>query len=838
MTRPRIDQPMTTHPPRPVDAARDGPTPARSQFLRSGFARRLGWLVAGIALLAPMVATAQALIHTGVIEPADEGDGDDGDLFGFHVDAGGPTVAISSYGDIDGALGEGTVTLYRRSGGTFLLDGKVRGDFHTRVAPDGASMVTATVSSSDTPWRVYLHRRRSDGRGWDTVQTLQSPNPVSTPSDGFGAALAWDGEVLVVGAPNHSQPLQGQGRAYVYTTDVDGVLLLRDTLLPSNPQANAGFGGAVDVLGDLIAVGSRSATSAQGTGAVHVFKRHPTLLDWTQTANITPPQQADPDQQFGWSLDLADLPASAAGPATRTLYVGAPFFGTGVDDGRVYRFGPGPSGDWAWLDTFVPPPAVGTNNGYGTHVRALGNRVLVQAARQYVSAKVTILERQANGSFAVARTYASATGGDDWLGAGVALAEDGANPILAIGAPLATVGSRATQGAVHVLRRDTQWPTSVAAAERIDSGQSAAGSQYGASLSMDGDAAAVGAPFHHVGANREQGAVYLLRRGADGQWRDDGRVLAPDGSADDFFGIRVALDGDTLAVAAPGDDIGSNSNLGSVYVFVRSGGVWTLQQKLSTCFGINDDVLLGDRGLSLRGDRLIFASPPPQGACLWRRSGSQWTLEQQFGGGDNSALAILSADGERLVVGQSANLGLRIWRHDAGAWTFEEEIVLDGPGTVCCDAVAFDGNRLAVNATRGAPTYSPAVRVFVRNGTTWLPEASLVPSQAAGGPQSGFGGTIALHGDTVLVGAPGGSVTPAFFRFVRGPGGWTEEGRYPMPESVPFNGFGHALALNADSVLVGAYVRDGTTLFSNPREGGVYAYAVPGDAVFSDGFED
>lgn len=828
---------MTTH-LHPAKAARDGSTPAGSRLLPSGLARRPWLLVAGMALLAPAVATAHALIPTGVIEPADNGEGDDGDGFGILIAAGGPTLAVRSANDHDGALGEGTVTLYRRSGGTFLPDGKMRSDFQVAVAPDGGSVATQTFNAGTSPARVSLHRRRSDGLGWDLVQTIQSPNPVSNPSDNFGYALAWDGEVLIVGAPNHSQPLQGQGRAYVYTADASGVLLLRDTLLPSNPQANAAFGWSAAVLGDVVAIGSRSASNAQGTGAVHVFKRQPTLLDWNQTASIAPPQQADPDQGFGFSVALADLPASGAGPATRTLYVGAPFFGNGIADGRVYRYGPSQTSDWAWLDTFQPPPALGSNRAFGTLVRALGDRLAVQAARAYVNAGIVILERQANGAFTAVRTYASEQGGADWFGAGVALVQSATGPALAIGAPLANVGSRAAQGSVHVVSRGAQWPTSMAGAERIDTGQSAAGSQYGASLSIAGDAAAVGAPFQHVGANREQGAVYLLRRGADGRWGDDGRVVAPDGSALDYFGIRVALDGDTLAVAAPGDDIGSNSNLGSVYVFVRSGGVWTLQQKLGTCFGIGDDVLLGDRGLSLRGDRLVFASKPPQGACLWRRSGTLWTLEQQFGGGDNSALALLSTDGERLVVGQSSNYGLRIWRRDADAWVFEEEIVLDGPATVCCDAVAFDGNRLAVNATQGAPTYSPAVRVFVRNGTTWLPEASLVPSLAVGGAQSGFGATVALHGNTVLVGAPGNSVTPAFFRFMRGPGGWTEEGRYALPESVAANGFATALALNADSVLVGAYVRDGTTLFSNPREGGVYAYAVPGDAVFSDGFED
>lgn len=776
------------------------------------------------------------LAYRGAIEPADSGDGDDGDQFGFYLDFGGPTLAASAVGDVDGLLGTRTTTLYRRSGSVFVLDGKVRGlAYGQAVAPDGESVATAiSVNGNGTPpFMVMLYRRRADGLGWAAAQNFLSPS--ASTSDGFGNSFAWDGSVLVVGAQSHSLPNTSgqQGRVYVYSDDGTGNLVPRGGLQAGTSMAGAFFGNAIAILGDTIAVSAPYETTATAQGAVYVFTRHPTLISWSQTAKILPPQ-AGTTQAFGlYGMAMATLPPLNGNPATPTLYVAAVHQAGSA--GRVYRFQPGTPSNWSWVDTFAPPPSLTGAVRYGLWLDALGDHVAI-GSTDPVNVRprsTTVLERQSNGGFSLARTYDDATEGNG-LGV-VTLGGSDAAPLLAVGSPYRDPYSRTDQGAVFTAARGAGgWPATLT--ERIDTGESAADSDYGAALSIAGDAAAVGAPRHHVGSRRDQGMVYLLARDAGGQWTPGARIVAPDGSAGDGFGSRVALDGDTLAVAAPGDDVGGNSNLGSVYVFVRNAGTWSLQQKLGTCFGVTNDVLLADRGLSLHGDRLLFASGPPQGACLYRRSGTQWTLEQQFPGNDNSALAVLAPDGQRLVLGQSAGFALQVWRHDAGAWAFEDEIVLDGPSYVCCDNVAFDGNRLAVNATQATPTFAAALRTFVRNGNSWLPEATLAPAQLVGGAQADFGRVVALHGDTILSSAPGGAA-PAIHRFMRGPGGWAEEGRYPLPEAVAANGFGHALALDARSVLVGAFLRNGTTLFSNPREGGVYAWALPGDAVFAHGFE-
>lgn len=788
------------------------------------------WLL-GMLLLGSL-ADATPLGFRGVIEPPDVGEGDDGDLFGSAVAIGGPTLAVAATGDMDGALGERTISLFRRVEGSYLIDGKIQGgpgySQSLAVSPDGSSVASLLIDA-DNQWRVRLHRRRTDGLGWELSQTIYSPAGFSAPTDAFGRSLAWDGNTLVVSADEYSQPLAQQGRVHVYTMDGDGTLQLRDTLLPSNPVTMGRFGFSIALLDDLIAVGAVGESTPNGPGTVYVFTRHPTSLDWSQSARLIAPQTSS-IMNFGGNVQLAKLPALGSLAETPTLYASAPGFDSFT--GRVYRFEPVQGGAWAWMDTFAAPASAPPR--YGAVLSAQDDTLAI-ASSPYVGVpnEIAVHERQGNGAFALAHTYKQTAFPQPWQAESIRLSRDDSTSRLFIGLPTADVGSRIDQGSVLVATRGASgWPAYLT--EQVDTGPSAADSNFGNSMAISGNRAAMGAEWHHVGFNAQQGAVYLFHKTVGGEWNAGPRIVAPDGSAGDNFGARIALQGDTLAVSAPGDDSGATSNLGAVYVFVRTGESWTLQGKLETCFGIGEDAMVGQTGLSLGGDRLVFSSPPPQGACVYRRNDGVWSLEHAFGGNDYSGLAILSPDGQRLLLGQSANFALRLFRHDGNAWTTEAEIFLDGPASICCNQVSFDGQRLVVKGTQTQPNLSPALRTFSRLGNLWLPEATLVPSLA----DASFGAAIALHQDAIIVSAPELGSAGTFYRFLREDNQWVEEGRYPLPESVSYNGFGYALAASSESVLVGAYVRDGTTLFSNPREGGVYVYEVPGPQVFSNGFED
>ena len=66
------------------------------------------------------------------------------------------------------------------------------------------------------------------------------------------------------------------------------------------------------------------------------------------------------------------------------------------------------------------------------------------------------------------------------------------------------------------------------------------------------------------------GSAYVyVRTGMS--WVQQPKLLAYDRAADDRFGWSVALSGDTALVGATYDDVGGMANRGSAYVYVRTG---------------------------------------------------------------------------------------------------------------------------------------------------------------------------------------------------------------------------------------------------------------------------
>ena len=89
-------------------------------------------------------------------------------------------------------------------------------------------------------------------------------------------------------------------------------------------------------------------------------------------------------------------------------------------------------------------------------------------------------------------------------------------------------------------------------------------------------------------------------------WSEQQKLMASDGAADDLFGYSVSVSGDTVVVGACWDDTAGGADAGSAYVFVRSGTIWTEQQKLTA-----SDGAAGDRfgeSVSISGDTALVGA--------------------------------------------------------------------------------------------------------------------------------------------------------------------------------------------------------------------------------------
>jgi hypothetical protein len=337
---------------------------------------------------------------------------------------------------------------------------------------------------------------------------------------------------------------------------------------------------------------------------------------------------------------------------------------------------------------------------------------------------------------------------------------------------------------------------------------------------------------------------------AKGQTFTSSELPPPDLQSDGFYGWSVALsqDGNTALVGAQGQ--------GRAYVFIRAGGLWTLDSRLppdfpkSRAFGFSV-------ALSADGTVALVSNPdepcpspvsvPCGAAFVFVRHGGTWVQEARFGPnaafdffGNFGFSVALSADGSTAIVGQLlANCPGGICRGQAsvfhrdagGTWNPEGDLVASNPNVQSFGAsvaLSSDGNTALIG---GPGTVCPvgfgcgAAYVFTRSGGVWSQQMELTASDPQ---QGGFFGTsvgLAADGTSALIGAPGDSSEfdlrmGAVYAFAQSGGVWTQQQK--ISGGGNGDGFGLDLGLspNGQAALVGASGTDCTS--GNDNCGAVY----------------
>ncbi len=303
--------------------------------------------------------------------------------------------------------------------------------------------------------------------------------------------------------------------------------------------------------------------------------------------------------------------------------------------------------------------------------------------------------------------------------------------------------------------------------------------------------------------------------------------------AGDQFGYSVDLDGDTLVVGAPYEDSNGSSpanndasSAGAVYVFVRTGAGW-LQQAYLKAQAATAGAQFGN-SVAVDGDTLVVSSIfPGLTADVFTRNGSVWAHQ-----------ATLTAD--------------NLCSHGGPATPVD----ISGDTVVIGYPVSTVGNY-------PSPACRGSVHVFVRSGSTWSEQERIedpAPFIRTYGGQEHFGFSVALDGDTVVIGNDSrhhgwvhndqeNSNTPlrgAAYVYTRSGTSWSQQAELTPPTTGCFqyppnncqwfgNGFGADVAVDGDTVAVNApdnytdiigggaaiYVRAGSTWgeqqrFANP----------------------
>ncbi|MEO7156176.1 MAG: choice-of-anchor B family protein [Vicinamibacterales bacterium] len=332
---------------------------------------------------------------------------------------------------------------------------------------------------------------------------------------------------------------------------------------------------------------------------------------------------------------------------------------------------------------------------FGAAVAMVGDAAFVGEARGGIGA-VHLYRRLPTGNW---KTTGKITAPNGLVndGFGVSLATDGSTLLVGQVGPLNAADSG--RGTVQVFTRgpDGNWKSAGIIGEV---GQKARAG-FGTAIALRGDLAFVGAPGEAAG-----GTVYLFRRGADGKWTAAGSI-APDGgvAAGDRFGASISVDGDRAAVGAPGRE-----SKGKIYTFVKGAeGSWKQEAALVGRRTLDNSTL--GAAIHLKGDRLLAGSPTANafsgGATLFEKSkDTPWVEKASFssfeGGAVRFGTAVAIGDKELWVGSPAADAGMgRIFRialDKDGIYTGMNKLVVDSMplrGTFG-NAFAVSGNNAIV----------------------------------------------------------------------------------------------------------------------------------------------
>jgi len=365
---------------------------------------------------------------------------------------------------------------------------------------------------------------------------------------------------------------------------------------------------------------------------------------------------------------------------------------------------------------------------------------------------------------------------------------------------------------------------------------------FGCSVSLNGDGntALVGTFEDSTPAADRAGSAYVFVRSGS-SWSQQAKLMADDGADYDCFGWSVSLsaDGNTALVGACNGDTPAGQDAGSAYVFVRSGSSWSQQAKLTADDGAAGDISGVSVSLSEDGTTALVGAPsqptaavPTGGAYVFVRSGGNWSQQAKLTADDGAewdsfgVSVSLSRDGTTALVGaflDDAPVGqdagsAYVFVRGGSSWSQQAKLTADDAAEGDClgssVSLSGDGNTALVGAAGNHvvdPGGAEGAYVFVRNGSVWTQQVKL---KAEGGvAEDAFGCSVSLSwdGTTALIGAyvddtPGGIDAGSACLFQRSGSNWSQEAKLTANDGAAHDQLGWSASLSGDgtTALVGA----------------------------------
>jgi hypothetical protein len=300
-------------------------------------------------------------------------------------------------------------------------------------------------------------------------------------------------------------------------------------LIASDAAVSENFGNsvAVDVDTAVVGVARDDHVGGADAGSAYAFVRTGGI--WTEQAKLIASDAAASDQ-FGYSVAV--------------------------------------SGDTAVVGAFQDDHAGGTNAG---------------SAYIFTRSGTTWTEQ--------AKLIASDAAANDNFGRSVAISGDTA----VVGSYNDDHAGGVDAGSAYVfVRAGTIWTEQA----KLTAG-AAANDKFGVSVAISGDTTVIGA---YLAGPSDAGAAHFFDR-TGSVWTYYGSLTSLEVAANDFYGYSVALSGNTAVIGAYGDDNILGTDAGSAYVWVRSGANWFAEGRMS-----DPDASANDRfgiSVAVSGDKAV-----------------------------------------------------------------------------------------------------------------------------------------------------------------------------------------------------------------------------------------
>jgi hypothetical protein len=310
------------------------------------------------------------------------------------------------------------------------------------------------------------------------------------------------------------------------------------------------------------------------------------------------------------------------------------------------------------------------------------------------------------------------------------------------------------------------------------------------------------------------------------------KLLPHDGKAEDQFGYSVAIDDTTALVGAHKADAKNSQNSGAAYVYSLGNAGWQQQAKLIAEPAYADDTLGGTVALKNHMAMLGVMRRDDKGedagaVFAFEREANSWSQKQvltaidaKAGDAFGQSIALTA---RFLVIGaprsdtpHKDSGSAYVYVREKDTWQFQAKLMAkDGAaGDLFGISVAIDGDTVLVGADLNdeQAEKAGAVYAYVFDGKQWHHQAKLMAKDGAN--TDIFGVRVALFGDTALISARRddlegvGADAGSAYIFERTKEKWTQTQKLVAPDGKADDRFARGVALNKETALISAMHHD------------------------------